>query len=244
MTDEPAARVAARPDAPVDVIVGPKTRLGAELLRRVAGDGGHAVALARHERDAQDLAALDHVLAGQHDDAAFREALAGRPVRVHVCALGPIHPEQASPTDSAAAERELATLERIMQAADGGVHVVLVSTVIALAPGADRRYYGGWKAVVEQRLAELVDRHSNATLTVLYPGRLVAGRDARRPWQLAYTTYGRLAALSLAAATHPGRNRLVGADARAWLLLRSVALAVSSITGRPGGRRSARRISP
>jgi hypothetical protein len=225
---------------PVDVVVGPKTRLGAEILHRVGAAGGRTLALARHERDAADLAGRDDLLAADASAEAFRAALGAGPVRIHVCALGPLHPGPTDPAHADAVRRELVVVDRLLDAADGReVSVVLVSTVIALAPGNDRRYYGGWKGVAEESLRELVDRHPRARLSVLYPGRLLGARRTRRPWELAYTSHRRLATLALSTAQGPARGRVVGADARAWLLLRSARVGLAGLTGRPGTGRAA-----
>lgn len=235
-----AAPAAAAPHtSPVAVVVGPKTRLGAQLLDRMQSHAEDVIALARDERDVQALAGRRHVIASDAGDDTVRSALGAGPVRIHVCALGPVHPDE--PVDAMTVERELGVIDRLVRAAVGrDVRVVLISSVITLAPGADRRYYAGWKALVEQRLQDLVDRRPGASLSVLYPGRLVAGRDARRPWQFAYTTYDRLATLAMSAAARPARSRIVGADARVWLALRAVALGLISITGRS---RSGRHLS-
>jgi hypothetical protein len=160
------------------------------------------------------------------DQAGLAEACSARVVHLYVCALGPV--QSGDGVDPGAVERDLALVERVLAASAGRpVHVVLVSSVIALAPGADRRFYGGWKGVVEQRLGRLVGAHPRASFSVLYPGRLVAGSRA-----LPNTSYRGLARRLEAAATGSSRSRVVGVDARVWLLLRAVSLTLQGVTGR------------
>lgn len=219
---------------PTVVVVGPRTRLGAALLDRRTGP---ALAVARHGADADALGAAGRdVLRVDASDVAAR--LQGAPsVEVAVCALGPVHPGPVDDlaADAATIERDLAVVRSVLVAAAGRpARVVLVSSVVALAPTPDRRYYGGLKGAVEQALVSLVAEHPGARLDVLYPGRLRAGA-ARGPAQLLSTGYDRVAALVDRALRHggaAGRRRVVGLDARAWLVVRSLSLVVSGL--RPG----------
>ncbi|MCW2790497.1 MAG: hypothetical protein JWP56_2800 [Aeromicrobium sp.] len=217
----------------VTIVVGPRTRLGRALVSAAVERGEPVVAVARHAEDAAALAGsgAEIVLASDHVEPH------GRRVRVLVCALGPVHPtDPGTPVDPAAdtsaVERDLAIVDRLLAAAPTAT-VVLVSTVIALAPGPDRRYYGGWKNVVERAVRELAHRH-RAEVAVLYPGRLVADVSVTRPWHRLYTRYTRLARRVEEAAAAAPRSRVVGLDARLWLLVRGITIALGSVTGSAG----------
>ncbi|MCW2768989.1 MAG: hypothetical protein JWR27_422 [Aeromicrobium sp.] len=216
----------------VTIVVGPRTRLGHALVTAAVQRGESVIAVARHEADAIALtgSGAEIVLAADHVEPH------GRPVRILVCALGPVHPtDPGTPVDpiadTSAVDRDLAIVDRLLAAAPTAA-VVLVSTVIALAPGPDRRYYGGWKNVVERALREVAARH-RAEVSVLYPGRLVADVSVTRPWHRLYTRYTRLVRLVESAAAAP-RSRVVGLDARMWLVLRGISVALGSVTGSAG----------
>jgi hypothetical protein len=213
------------------VVLGPKTRLGAALLATI--DSDHAYAVARDDRDHAALASCGATVIGAEAAGPLLGDTRPTALRIHVCALGPVHPETAqSGADAASVDRDLTVVSRLLdEAAGGDVHVVLVSTVLALAPAADRAYYAGWKNVVEEELAALVAEHPSARLSVLYPGRLMTASERRRPWHRIHTTFERLAARMTQAGDGPGRSRLVGLDARAWLLTRSLWLLGTTFSG-------------
>ncbi|WP_205473155.1 hypothetical protein [Nocardioides sp. SYSU D00038] len=221
------AAVASRPatGAPAVVVLGPKTRLGRALVARALAAGTPAYVVARDDADAAALAELGATVLRGPDTATLAAAGHAR-LAVHVCALGPVHPDQ--PETAAEAERvarDLALLEAVVDAAAGApVHVVLVSTVIALAPGADRRYYGGWKALVEEDVRDRLASRPAVELSVLYPGRLVEQTERRRPWHRLHTSYARLAAHVEKASLGGSSSRVVGLDARAWLFTRGASL--------------------
>ena len=219
------------------VVFGPRTRLGHALLARPRQSGERRVVVARHEDDAAALKTYDAtVLPVEADPTAISNTVAaGSALVVQICSLGPLHPGTARQAkDSADVTRDLAAIGRVIAAAgDRPTHVVLVSTVLALAPVVDRAYYAGWRGLVEQELRELVaERSPAAQLSVLYPGRLTERRDVAHPASLMYTTYRRLAELVDRAGHSESQSRLVGLDARAWLLARSASLGLSSVTGR------------
>ena len=223
------------------VVLGPKTRLGRELVRRLGPAPVLAVA-----RDAADVPAVAAATGLGTDDivdastgklGARVAALGDGPVRLVVAALGPVHPvEPDFDADLAAVRRDLAYVDEVL-ASGRPVEVVLVSTVIALAPGDDRRYYGGWKCLLEQLLEQAVARHG-ASLAVLYPGRLRSG-GAARPWQRLHASYDRLARVALDESTAAGARRTVGADSRIWLLVRSISFALRSLGFSTGRQRNA-----
>jgi hypothetical protein len=213
------------------VVLGPKTRLGAALL--AASDPDHTYAVARDDRDQVALASRGATVIGAGATGPLLVDGRQTALRIHVCALGPIHPETAqSGAEAANVDRDLTVVSRLLDDAAGrDVHVVLVSTVLALAPAADRAYYAGWKNVVEEELAALVAEHPSARLSVLYPGRLMTTAQRHRPWHRMHTTFERLAARMIQVGDGPGRARLVGLDARAWLLTRSLSLLGTTFSG-------------
>ena len=220
------------------VVLGPKTRLGTALLGTVTGlDQVYAVA--RDERDQAALASCGATVIGADSSGPLLGGARPNAVRIHICALGPVHPETAQPgADATSADRDLGVVARLLDEAAGhDVHVVLVSSVLALAPAADRAYYAGWKNVIEEEIAVMVADHSSARLSVLYPGRLMTAEERRRPWHRLHTTFDRLAARMNRTGDGPGRSRLVGLDARAWLLTRSFSLLATILSGSRSTRR-------
>ncbi len=219
------------------VLIGPKTRLG-QAVQQEARDSVLVLA-----RDASDVAGVvatgfspqSIVDASTREVAARVAALPAGPVRLIVAALGPVHPvEPDFEADLAGVQRDLGYVDQVL-ASGRQVEVVLISTVIALAPGADRRYYGGWKALVEELLAHRVAQ-AGSSLTVLYPGRIREGRAAR-PWHLLHVSYPGLARVALGDHSDSTR-RTVGVDSRIWLAVRSISFAVRSLGFSTGRRRS------
>jgi hypothetical protein len=232
------AVAAERSTATASVVLGPKTRLGAALIAGAPTDLP-VYAVARDDRDRADLATSGATMVGAGASGQLLGDLRPAALRVHVCALGPVHPETAQPSvDSDLVARDLGLVAQLLDESAGrDVHVVLVSSVLALAPGADRAYYAGWKNVVEEEVARLVEAHSSARLSVLYPGRLLAASDRRRPRHRMHTTFDQLATLMSQVAEGPERTRIVGLDARAWLLARSASLMVTTLSGSRSTRR-------
>jgi hypothetical protein len=152
-------------------------------------------------------------------------------VRIVVCALGPVHPEEArAVADAAAFLRDLDFVHRLLAAISGRpASVVLISTVIALAPGEDRRYYGGWKCLVEQQLGESIDRLApRASYSVVYLGRLADERPGRAVPGL-HATHAGLACRVMDLAEGQSRSRVVGIDARLWMAVRGLAILAGSL---------------
>jgi nucleoside-diphosphate-sugar epimerase len=221
------------------VVTGPKTRLGQALIAQAVARGETVVAVARDERDAAALADSGAKVLVSSSGAALDVV----PTKIYVCALGPVH--TTDPVDqaatSAAVDRDLAVIEKLLVAASNP-RVVLVSTVIAVAPGGDRRYYGGWKCLVEQELLDRVLAHGGQ-LSVVYPGRLMADADMRRPWHRLHTRYFRLAQIVEKAGASSPTSRVVGLDARMWLMKRTLAVFFSSVTGSAGAAEGTKEIS-
>lgn len=215
------------------VVLGPKTRLGTALLVASAASDEAVYAVARDDLDRTELASCGAVVIDAHSSGPLLGDTRISALRIHVCALGPVHPETARPeADASLVERDLDLVARLLGEAEGcEAHVVLVSSVLALAPAADRAYYAGWKNVVEEKLASMVAAHPGGRLSVLYPGRLMTAEERSRPWHRMHTTFGRLASLMNDVSEGPARSRTVGLDARIWLMARSASLVVTSLSG-------------
>ena len=216
---------------PVHVVVGPRTQLGTALLQRL--DGQDVVAVARHERDAQALSDVAGARVALAADAAG--SLAGdADLVLHVCALGPVHPDAPRADEAERFEAELATIDAIVAATSGSVRIVFVSSVIALAPTPDRRLYGGWKNLAEEHLDRIALRHrSRVTLSVVYPGRIIAPADRSGLSDRLSSTFAKLARRLLAEASRKPRRAVVGIDAKVWSALRAMSLVVHVV--RPSG---------
>ncbi|MET0930440.1 MAG: hypothetical protein ABWX74_13050, partial [Aeromicrobium sp.] len=200
------------------------------VVRRSVTRGDDIFVVARHDADAAALAGGEATILRVDRDVDLLGAGDG-PVRILVCALGPVHPEEARATDDTAAFlRDLGFIERLLAAISGRpASVVLISTVIALAPGEDRRYYGGWKCLVEQQLGESIDRLApRASFSVLYPGRLADG-PTRRVLPRLRASHGQLAARMDALAEGSSRSSIVGVDARLWMAARGLTLLIDSL---------------
>ncbi|MEH3034280.1 MAG: hypothetical protein PGN07_09640 [Aeromicrobium erythreum] len=214
-----AAAPTTRSDVPVRVVLGPLTRLGRELVRST--DDAQLRLVSRGPRDTDRLD-VEHVVDVDERDARALVGAGTGPVEVVVCALGPVHPEpETDVTD--AVERELGLVGAVLDAAgERPVRVVLVSSVVALAPGADRRYYAGWKNLVEARVRALAA--GRASVAVLYPGRLLDAVDRTRPWHRLHATYARVCRGIEQALAGRSTSAVVGLDARLWLLTRALRL--------------------
>ncbi len=219
------------------VVLGPRTRLATALLASEGVRGSELLLVARDAAEATRLGAV-------YPAAAVYRAWEDAPrapgprdvVAVVCCALGLIHP--AAPDADAharAARRDLGVLEALLQTQRAAeIRVVLVSSVLALAPGRAQAYYAGWKCTVEGALSALLASHPRARLCVLYPGRLVERRSLAEPASALYTTYAALARTVVRCLrADNARRRIVGADARLWLAARGVASTSAALLGRP-----------
>lgn len=209
------------------VILGPRTRLGLELVHALAGPPAERILIARDQRDATLLDEMD---------CGATIAQVGRPlplppqcdsVAIYVCALGPVHAgDEDFEAHAAAVLRELGVIRDVLaQVSSRAFHVVHVSSVLArIGPRSSRAYYAGFKNLVEGRLAALVAEHGGGKLSVVHPGRLRSSRSALRPRSLLETSYRRLARRLIRIATRNRARRItVGIDARLLTLARSAA---------------------
>lgn len=209
------------------IVIGPLTRAGRAVTELARSRGDDVVVVARHDADVAALSGHEAAVFLIGHDNHLLDAGTG-PVRIAVCALGPVHPDAVqTELDAEAFLRDLGAIESILATTSGRpVSVVLISSIIALAPGADRRYYGGWKCLVEQQLGQTVGGAvPDASFSVVYPGRLA--ENTRRP--NLHTTYQRLAQTVATLADGPSRARVSGIDARLWMVVNSLKILIRSI---------------
>ena len=168
------------------VILGPKTTLAGALLSSLDHPPEGLLLVARHASEADELARRYPGI------AVLPPSPAGNPlpegvssVVVYCCAVGPIHagkPEWTEDQENASAN--LDALIRIANAyRSRPLHLIYVSSVLALMPRGTNTYYSGWKNIIEAGLQELIAPCERASYSVFYPGRLVTEKRWSRPNQ-------------------------------------------------------------
>jgi hypothetical protein len=207
----------------LELIMAPRTRLATALLATPSARE-RAIAV-RHEADEQWAAETWPGLTTVRTDAELPFATHYDRIVVHATALGRMTPTAHSTLghDAAALVRDIDFLERLVQSQGSELHIVFVSTVLALSPRRERQYYAGWKCVAEYELVRRFQQVPRVTVSVVYPGRITEERTARSPKSALYTPYSALARRIIAIGSDPTAVRqVVGADARAWLAARGL----------------------
>jgi len=212
------------------IVLGPRTRLVQALSALAVERSRSLVLVARDAAEADDLRSRLPAATVVEGGAGSFPALS-HGVAIVCCAFGPIHPEGPRPADALRSfERDRAWLGLLLDSySEIPVHVVFVSSVVALAPPRRRSDYGGWKNLAEGAIGTLVRRHANARYSVVFPGRLAVERSARAAFS---TPYLRLARRILDGTGRGPARRLIGLDARLWLLARSLRIVVAAGYGR------------
>ena len=172
-------------------------------------------------------------------------------ITVLLCAFSVIHP--VTPDWSShceATRRDIEILARLLQKFRGQViKLVFISSVLAispatcgqgLAPGTgpgvnqlpQRTYYVGFKCLAEAMITDLLTNQEGASLSVLYPGRLVSQKSLLSPLSFLHTTYRRFAQrlVRIANSCTPHRE-IVGLDARILLALKALGLLIRAVFG-------------
>jgi hypothetical protein len=208
------------------IIQGPKTRLGRAFLALPQIQAQDRALIARDRKDFDSLKKLfpDVKILRAWDPAC--ELPEASEVAVLCFALGPVH--VVAPALSKDLEGAFADLSFIQTAlalySPQPVHVVYLSSVLALAPRGSRRYYAGWKLMVEGTLDAWVAGSRGASLSVVYPGRLVeTGTGLSR---CLHTRYEKVAAQlgEMVLARRVCRRKVIGWDSRILLFLRGLTL--------------------
>lgn len=207
------------------LVFGPLSRLGSACMRRAAAGAFDVCAIARHAADAERIRRqwprAQVFVAG---DPVSALPPGHRRVVLCACAVGLIHPRKADwAADVAEADRDLRLLLQLLAHYESDpVHVIFVSTVLALSPRGTA-HYAGWKNVMLGTLSEAVAGHPRRRLSVLYPGRLVERRTPAHLLGLTHGTFEQLAArIDRIATTDRPCRRVVGLDAHLWLMLRGL----------------------
>jgi hypothetical protein len=216
------------------IVLGPLTDLGACWLRFASANAFDICVVARHETDAARLRAAwpnaAVILAGDRS-ATWPQGC--RQLVLCGCAVGLIHPRKPDwAADVAAADRDIRLHEEILAAYSSvPIHVIYVSSVLALSPRGTA-HYAGWKNVVLGTLAGLIAATPNARLSVLYPGRLIKKRLLGQPASLVSTLHEHLAArIGRIASSGKSTRRVIGIDAHLWLLARGLPTWLVTMSG-------------
>ncbi len=155
------------------------------------------------------------------------------PVVIFCCAIGPLHPREVSKPlqDLDAIGRELSGIIEIYSSLPAvDTHFVLVSSILAISSGPRRFYYSGWKRAIEATIGELIANRPGGRFSVIYPGRLVAVKSFSNPFA---TTYADCAHVLRSIGLGPTRKRILGVDARLYLMARSFNTGILALLGRP-----------
>ena len=218
------------------VVIGPQTRLAKAVLNSSSWRSGTTFLLVARHAEEYEALALAHPRAvayrGWDPESPMPDADA---VAVVCCAFGMIHPAAvAASADLRKIGTDYVTLERIVRRySERPVHVVLISSVLALCARPGREYYAGWKNVVEGLVRHAAEGGQRRHVSLFYPGRLVDTTPRASARVFPHTSYPTLAEKVVTAVQESCPvNSVVGLDARLWLMLRSVGLLWSALTGR------------
>jgi len=210
-------------------IFGGRTRLARELHLRATQAGLSTFVLC--------ATAAERALLREHypDDAIVADLpTSSGHIAIVMCALGLVHPASPDPERHLGAFiAECRYLSELVSAYDGNIHFVLVSTVIALLPPRERAYYAAFKNLAEATAAATSRTHPGSLFSVLYPGHLVDKRGGHGMSSRLATPYASLV-LQLLKTIRSRKQiaRVVGVDARLWLVARAFSLLASAL--RPG----------
>jgi hypothetical protein len=219
------------------VVIGPQTRLAKAVLSSSSWRSETTFLLVARNIGEYEAAKLAHPRAALYRawDPESPLLEGDEAIAVLCCAFGVIHPGVvAASADLQKTGADYVTLKRILRKySDRPMHLVLISSVLALCPLPGREYYAGWKNVVEGLVRQRAEKHGTVRLSVFYPGRLIETTTHRRPSAFLHTSYQKMAE-HVVSAVQENRclDLVVGLDARLWLALRSVGLVWSALTGR------------
>ena len=218
------------------ILLGPGTALAQALLSTEWIERCKVVLVARDPRESRSLSSRHPralVVNGWESEwslpSGFDSAV------VCCCALGLIHPREPEwRADADMTTRDFNILERVVSLLAGSkVHLIFISSVLALSPEGKNLYYAGWKNVIDARISRIIVSHPHCRLSVFYPGRLVKKGGSGRIALMLHASYERMAkGVSRVARSSRSRRAIVGLDARMWLAMQGVAKVLTALTGR------------
>jgi len=202
------------------VIIGPKTRLARTLIAQLLKQPDtytRATIVARDELEKKSLAEIFPqslvIRFGETWPVCETER-----VVMFCCALGPVNTKcrNESYRITTVLEREISGISQILSARQHNpLCLIFVSSILAWSSTPNRFLYSGAKRLGESALRDMALAHSGCSFSVVYPGRLVEDRQ----WaSLLSTRYSDLATLMLRIADHGPQARIIGWDARLFLL--------------------------
>ena len=219
---------------PLSIVMGPRTRLGQALLEQPELRHDRVLSIARSDDERQWLGSrfpwTTAVILEDGSDV-LPDALH---VTLYCCAAGPIHPAPFDEIAQRHATDDLARLRLIIQRyAHARFHVVLVSSALALALRPKCAAYTGWKCLLEGAVRGTLSQCADASISVIYPGRLTENKSLAKPLSLLYTDYAR-AGRFIVHLARSGRSarRVVGCDAHLWLFAHRALGLVLALSGR------------
>ncbi len=218
------------------VIYGPRTRIAQAVLQRNEITNGKTLVLvARHDAEADEMR-QKYPLSIIADRCDVIKLLApARSVTILCCAAGPIHvPDAGFRSEKPDSFEDVKSIENIINFyRNADLNFILISSVLALSPNRNRSAYAGWKLYLEGTISQHLQQCSSSRLQILYPGRLIGKKTFTNPPSICYSTFDFVAAcISIADSQVQSSRRLIGLDARIWLLINRVLALLKYLVGR------------
>jgi len=251
------------------VVFGPCTTLAKHVLSTERAGQKNLLLVARDKKEAKQLSAsfpAAEILACWLPERQWKWPVTSGCITVLLCAFSVIHPVTPDwPSHCEATRRDIEILARVLAKFRGYViKVVFISSVLAISPATSlvprpsslvrrwkmddgrwtslpqRTYYVGFKCLAEALITDLLTNQERASLSVLYPGRLVNQKSLLSPLSFLHTTYRRFAQrlVRIANSCPPDVRRaytphreIVGLDARILLALKAFGLLIRTVFG-------------
>jgi hypothetical protein len=207
----------------VNIIFGPKTKLGREIALNLLGKKEEVLLVAREDDDVTIKKNSRHVITTPEQVAKkFNRA------NIFICAFSKIHPEIPNyPKDIndllSDGDRLFGYLDHLKPNMD--LSIVYISSVLEVGARRENSYYQGLKNISNSIIASYCDKN-NIKYTSLLPGRLVDGSRSIFYLNFLHTTYAVLAkkCIELINKKPANKFKVIGLDARIYLVILSVSI--------------------
>ncbi len=207
----------------VNIIFGPKTKLGREIALNLLGKKEEVLLVARDDNDMIMEKNRKHVITAPEQVAKkFNRA------NIFICAFSKIHPEIPNyPKDIndllSDGDRLFDYLNHLKPGMD--LSIIYISSVLEVGARRENRYYQGLKNISNSIIASYCDKN-NIKYTSLLPGRLVDGSRSIFYLNFLHTTYSILAkrCIKLINKKPASRFKVIGLDARIYLVMLSLSI--------------------